>query len=172
MSSPEPDARTADSESIEVATTFHLALPYLERGQISEVRARGEIASVMAKNYASGGENLTHCHPDEEHCFVVLEGEVTFYVESDDLGSVLGPFEGIFLPKGTNYRFKNSSDRNLILVRFGAQQPGTKPSAEYPDGTTKTADTEPIARIDPVVSPGPGFADSARNRGQGVQPHD
>lgn len=154
MVTPPQDSEVTSS----AATGFDLGLPYLAQGQLSEFRATGEIASVMAKVYSAHGENLLHCHPDEEHCFVVLEGQATFHFDGDTPARTVGPFQGVFLPRGAFYRFESSSDDNLVLIRFGAQWPGTTPSACYPDGAEKTASTEPIARVEPVLRPGPGFA--------------
>ena len=86
---------------------------------------------------AQGGENAVHAHTSEDHSFIVLEGEVTFF-DKDGNGTVLKPFQGIMIPKGAYYRYLNTGSGNLIVLRIGAAV------GERSEGTT---------RIDPEGRP-------------------
>lgn len=71
------------------------------------------------KIYTVGGENDLHMHPTEEHSFIVLEGEATFY-DKDGTAKVVKQYEGVLLPRGTYYRFASSGPTNLVMLRSGA----------------------------------------------------
>ena len=71
------------------------------------------------KVYTVGGENDLHMHPTEEHSFIVLEGQATFF-DKDETPTVVNPFEGILLPRGTYYHFRSSGPVNLVMLRTGA----------------------------------------------------
>ena len=101
------------------AEIFSLNTPYLSAGRITSLVAKTENLWIHTKVNAAGGENALHAHTDEDHAFVVLEGEVTFF-DKDDNGTVLKPFEGIMIPKGAYYRYLNTGSGNLIVVRIGA----------------------------------------------------
>jgi mannose-6-phosphate isomerase-like protein (cupin superfamily) len=68
-----------------------------------------------------GGGPPLHIHTREEEFFMVLEGEITFFIG----GTVMkaGPGGTAFVPRGTPHCFKNCSDRVArVLVLF---TPGT-----------------------------------------------
>jgi mannose-6-phosphate isomerase-like protein (cupin superfamily) len=71
------------------------------------------------KTYAADGENGLHAHPNEDHTFVVLQGEATFYGPNDETRTI-GKNEGVLLPHGTFYWFKATSDEPLVMARIGA----------------------------------------------------
>jgi quercetin dioxygenase-like cupin family protein len=87
-----------------------------------------------------GGGPPLHIHTREEEFFLVLEGEVTFYID----GQVLrrGPGGSAFVPRGTPHCFKNTSDRAARLLvlftpggiegffEYGAAENGHPPSEE------------------------------------------
>ena len=73
----------------------------------------------VVKVYAEGGENELHSHRREEHCFVVLQGEATFYGPHGETRTI-GKNEGVLVPHGTFYRFKATSDEPLVMARIGA----------------------------------------------------
>jgi Cupin domain len=74
---------------------------------------------VVLKTYAADGENGLHAHPNEDHTFVVLQGEATFYGPNGE-SSTIGRNEGVLLPHGTFYWFKATSEEPLVMVRVGA----------------------------------------------------
>ena len=53
---------------------------------------------VVLKTYAADGENGLHAHPSEDHTFVVLQGEATFYGPNDKTRTI-GKNEGVPLPQ-------------------------------------------------------------------------
>jgi mannose-6-phosphate isomerase-like protein (cupin superfamily) len=96
----------------------------LKQGLTSDVRAKTDHLSITVKVYANGGENLFHAHNAEDHAFVVLSGQATFHIESEENIKVLGKYEGIMLPKDMNYKFQSTGSGNLVMLRMGAKIPG------------------------------------------------
>jgi mannose-6-phosphate isomerase-like protein (cupin superfamily) len=141
------------------AQVFNLTTPYLTQGITSDERARTDLLRVWMKVYADGGENLMHAHVHEDHTFIVLEGEATFHIDSEDNVRVLRPNEGVLLPKGTFYRFQSSGQGNLVMLRVGASLPGTGYEAVYPDGVEKAAKHEPWGKVDRTERPGRQFGE-------------
>jgi mannose-6-phosphate isomerase-like protein (cupin superfamily) len=133
---------------------FDLRTPYLEQGRTTDVRANTDLLTVTVKVYAEGGENAMHCHPYEDHAFIVVEGQATFHLDTDDNARVVNKYEGVMLPKGAFYWFESSGDQNLVMIRTGANYP--KPSRDACDGS------EPVGRMTPGGLPIPG--DSAENK--------
>ncbi len=101
------------------AEVFSLRTPYLSGGRTNTVVSRTDLMAVTVKVYSEGGENALHTHLNQDHTFVVLQGEATFYDETGE-ERVVKQWEGITLPRGAYYWFKATSDENLVLLRFGA----------------------------------------------------
>jgi mannose-6-phosphate isomerase-like protein (cupin superfamily) len=141
------------------AQIFNLTTPYLLQGITSEERARSELLTVLIKVYASGGENRMHAHVLEDHSFIVLEGEATFRLETEDNIHVLKPYQGVMLPKGTYYRFESTGQGNLVMLRVGAAPPGSPKQAVYPEGGDKSRDLEPYARMERIEAGGHQFGE-------------
>src|SRR5438552_318942 len=93
---------------------FTLRAPLLSSGNQDTLVYSTDLMWLHVKVYAEGGENDLHAHPAEEHSFVVLDGEATF-VDADGAETTVRAFEGILLPKGTLYRFRNTGDTNLVM---------------------------------------------------------
>lgn len=68
-----------------------------------------------------GGENGLHAHIEEDHVFVVLQGEAQFFGIDGPL-PVLKKNQALMLPKGCFYSFSNESTEPLVMIRFGATQ--------------------------------------------------
>jgi mannose-6-phosphate isomerase-like protein (cupin superfamily) len=85
--------------------------------------------------YAPGiGENRMHAHLEEDHIFVVMEGEAQFSTLDGPL-PVVGRHRAIVLPKGCFYRFSNPGSGPLVLLRFGAAKAISEARARIdPDG--------------------------------------
>ena len=79
-----------------------------------------QLSGVM-KRYAQGGENTMHCHPTEDHTFYVLQGAARFRIESDEKTFDVKKFDGVFLPRGTNYWFTSSGNEKLLMLRVGTE---------------------------------------------------
>jgi len=94
-----------------------------------------------------GGENGLHAHVDEDHLFVVLQGEAQFFGRNGPL-PVLKKNQALMLRKGAFYSFSNEGSEPLVMIRFGAMD--------------KNA---PGGRLDPQGKPIPG-----RSKQKGATP--
>ena len=139
-------------------STFAIKGPYLSAGRANIDLARTDLLWLSLKVNAEGGENAVHMHTREDHAFVVLEGEVTFFDEHGG-ESTLGQYEGIMIPKGAFYRYLNTGGRNLFLLRIGAKlEAGSEEESRLKsDGTPIAGDAEENFHIDPVPIPGKSF---------------
>lgn len=102
------------------AEVFSLRTPYLSEGRTNSMVSQTDLMTVTVKVYSEGGENALHTHLNQDHTFVVLQGEATFYDETGE-ARMVKQWEGITLPRGAYYWFKATSNENLVLLRFGAQ---------------------------------------------------
>ena len=141
------------------AQIYDMRTPYLDQGRTTDIRAMTDLTTVMVKVYAEGGENGMHHHPNEDHTFLVLEGEATFRLETDDNTVVLKKYEGVMLPKGANYWFQSSGDINLVMARFGANDSGQPIARLTPDGEEIPGDSEANKEVERIERAGPGFGE-------------
>jgi mannose-6-phosphate isomerase-like protein (cupin superfamily) len=111
------------TETLTADGVFNLRTELLKQGLTTDTRAKTDRLTVTIKAYANGGENLFHAHSAEDHAFVVLSGEATFHLETDENVKVLGQYEGIMLPKDKSYKFQSTGEGNLIMLRVGARYP-------------------------------------------------
>jgi len=143
-----------DSEDHPKAQIFSLKTPLLSAGQTNTPVAGTDLLKVRVKVYAEGGENELHAHFDEDHSFVVLQGQATFH---DDAGNTneVNKYEGILLPKGAYYYFQSTGNENLVLLRVGA---GRKSGDEFRLGNEgRPLTAEENKRIPGVPIPGEFF---------------
>src|SRR5258707_6324508 len=98
---------------------FSLRTPYMKQGRTTQLVAETENMWIHTKINAEGGENEIHTHLDEDHSFIVLEGEMSVFDEKGD-EMRLKPFQGVLLPKGAYYRYLNTGEGNLVVLRIGA----------------------------------------------------
>jgi len=101
---------------------FNLRTPLLKSGITTDTRSKTDVLSVVVKVYADGGENEMHAHAGEDHAFIVLSGQATFHVGSDENERVVSKYEGVMLPSGTEYWFQ-STGPNLVMLRVSARRP-------------------------------------------------
>ena len=101
------------------AEVFALKTPLLSKGRTNNVLAATDLLKLRIKVYAEGGENGLHTNVDEDHAFVVLEGQATFHDEQGNI-TVVNKYEGIMQPKGAYCYFQSTGDTNLVLLRAGA----------------------------------------------------
>jgi mannose-6-phosphate isomerase-like protein (cupin superfamily) len=140
------------------AEVFDLKAPYLSQGRYDRSIARSDHLWLRVKVYAEGGENALHTHTTQDHSFVVLEGQATFYDENDN-ARVVGKYEGIMLPAGAFYRFQSSGDINLVMLRcagFLAEQPGGNDRVKL-DGSPIPGGSADNKHIEGVPVPGEFF---------------
>ena len=137
------------------AQVFSLKAPLLSSGNQDTEVYTTDLMWAHVKVYAEGGENDLHAHPAEEHAFIVLDGKATF-VDGDGVKTEVGRNEGILLPKGAFYRFVNSGDSNLVMLRIGAgsnsRLPGKADERKGPDGKPLRNNPSQVAlgRIRPI----------------------
>jgi mannose-6-phosphate isomerase-like protein (cupin superfamily) len=138
------------------AQVFSLKTPLLSSGRSNLEVAATDLMKIRVKVYAEGGENGLHAHHDEDHAFVVLQGQATFRDENDT-PTVVGKYEGIMLPKGALYYFQSTGDENLVLIRVGA---GRVPGGDFrlgPNGRALT--TEENKHVEGTPIPGKFFGE-------------
>ena len=72
---------------------------------------------------------------------------------------MLGPYQGIMLPKGAYYRYLNTGGTNLFLLRVGAGARGGQDGGTRlgPDGHPLPGNAAENHHIDGVVIPGTSF---------------
>lgn len=121
--------------------TLETALP--TKGRIDLPLAATERLTLVLKAYASGGENALHSHDREDHAFLVLQGEAEFFGDGGLHLGVVGPFKGIFIPRGTRYRFEAVSSMPLVLFRVAAIDEGA-----FHDRSRSGADGRPLGGYD------------------------
>jgi mannose-6-phosphate isomerase-like protein (cupin superfamily) len=138
-------------------SVFNLKTPLLARGRSMDLLSRTDLMTAHIKVYAEGGENGLHTHPHEDHIFVVLAGEATFHLGKEERQQVVCKHEGIMLPGGAFYRFETSSDEPLVLLRVGAQVPGTARDRIKPDGNPIPGDSADNKHVEPAILPGKFF---------------
>jgi mannose-6-phosphate isomerase-like protein (cupin superfamily) len=129
------------------AHVFELSTPVLTGGRSHMPLSRTDLVSVGLNYYTPGRKNTLHTHPGEDHAFVVLEGEATFYDKSER-ATVLKKGQGIMLPEGWYYRFENSGEKALVLLRFSARK--AKPTVTRIDtaGRTRSEDSTEYVHVD------------------------
>ena len=146
------------TETAPRTSTFNIRGPYLSEGRLNIDLARTDLLWLSLQVNAEGGENAVHAHTDEDHAFIVLEGEVTFFDENGE-GTVIGQHEGIMIPKGAYYRYLNTGGRNLFLLRVGAQRDvsGGVQTRVKPDGGEIPGHSTENFHVDPVPIEGKFF---------------
>jgi len=138
-------------------------LPLLKRGATMDLLGNGHHMWAHAKVYSTGGENALHKHETEDHLFFVLSGKAVFSFGDESSFEAL-PFEGVFLPKGTQYKFRADGGENLVLIRVGAAV------LEHPEDLDDTFHV-PKELIKTRRAPDGKFADgSAKNNGAHSEP--
>jgi mannose-6-phosphate isomerase-like protein (cupin superfamily) len=100
-------------------TRFKMKAQLLDQGRTDTVLAATDSLTVRLKVYAEGGENELHAHPHEDHFFVVLQGAAEFHGPADEK-VVVGPNEGIMMPKGNFYWFVAVPGAPLVMLRVGS----------------------------------------------------
>ena len=94
------------------AQTFTVKTPRITDGRSHMPLVRTDVLMSGLNYYAPGRKNKLHTHPGEDHMFVVLDGQATFF-DKDEKATVLGKGEGILLPEGHFYQFESSGDTPL-----------------------------------------------------------
>ncbi|HEV8721457.1 MAG TPA: cupin domain-containing protein [Candidatus Binatia bacterium] len=142
---------------------FSLRTPYMKQGRITQLVAETENMWIHTKINYEGGENEIHCHLDEDHSFIVLEGQMSVFDENGNEIKV-EKHQGVMIPKGAYYRYLNTGSENLVVIRVGA---GIKGKAQggtdmrvRPDGKPLLANSSENKTVTPIEDTR-FFADSA-----------
>ena len=142
---------------------FSLKTPYMKQGRVTQLVAETTNLWIHTKINAEGGENEIHKHMDEDHAFIVLEGQMSVFDESGGETEVK-QCQGIMIPKGAYYRYLNTGEGNLVVIRVGAgikgQQQGGREMRLGTDGKPVVTGTVQNRNLPPIES-GEFFAESA-----------
>lgn len=146
------------TEAAPRTSAFSIRGPYLSAGRLNIDLAQTDLLWLSLKVNAEGGENAVHAHTDEDHAFIVLEGEVTFFDEKGE-ETVIGQHEGIMIPRGAYYRYLNTGGRNLFLLRVGAQRDasGGVQTRVKPDGSAIPGHSAENFHVNPAPIEGKFF---------------
>jgi mannose-6-phosphate isomerase-like protein (cupin superfamily) len=142
---------------------FSLKTPYMKQGRVTQLVAETSNMWIHTKINAEGGENAIHSHMDEDHAFIVLEGQMSVFDENG--GEIeVKQHQGVMIPKGAYYRYLNTGEGNLVVIRVGAgakgQQQGGEEMRIGTDGKPVVTGT-PQNRNLPPIEAGTFFAESA-----------
>ena len=157
-------AAKKESDERTRAYTFSLKTPYMKQGRITQLVAETANMWIHTKINAEGGENEIHAHLDEDHSFIVLEGEMSVFDEKGN-EMKLKQYQGVMIPKGAYYRYLNTGSGNLVVIRVGAGVKGQPQGGEEmrvrPDGRPLLAGSVENKTLPPIEMPGKFFAESA-----------
>jgi len=146
------------------AYTFSLKTPYMQQGRVTQLVAETANMWIHKKINAEGGENEIHAHRDEDHSFIVLEGEMSVFDETGREMKV-EKYQGVMIPRGAYYRYLNTGSGNLVVLRIGAgikgQAQGDEAMRVRPDGRPLLAGSVENKTLPPIEVPGKFFAESA-----------
>lgn len=129
------------------ASTFKLKTPLLTGGRSHMPLAKTDQVSVGLNYYVPGRKNTLHTHPGEDHTFVVMDGEATFYDKAEK-ATILKKGEGIMLPEGWYYWFQSTGQKPLALLRFSARKGNPKVVRVDVKGRTREEDEEGYRNVD------------------------
>jgi mannose-6-phosphate isomerase-like protein (cupin superfamily) len=157
-------AAKAKTSEAPKAQLFSLKTPYMKQGRVTQTVAKTENMWIAVKINAEGGENEIHTHLNQDHAFIVLEGEMSVFDENG-VEMKVKPYQGVMLPKGAYYRYLNTGAGNLVVVRLGAYTADRPTKGEalriMPDGTPILGGSEENKSLPPIEMPGRFFAESA-----------
>ncbi len=129
---------------------FHLRAQLPLQGRTDTPMAATDRMWVVLKTYAHDGENELHAHPNEDHVFLVLQGEADFYGPKEETRRVK-KFDGILLPRGTFYWFRAVGTEPLVMARVGAVVDAAQDAlaridskGEPMDGNSAANKTQPV----------------------------
>ncbi len=109
---------TVDFDKAPSPSRFRLRAQLLDAGSESRILAETDSLQMKIRVYAPHeGENAMHAHHNQDHSFVVLQGQARFYGPRGEAWE-LGRNEGIMLPEGAYYCFENSGDDPLVVMRI------------------------------------------------------
>ena len=135
------------------ASTFKLKTNLLTGGRSHTPLAKSGALTMGLNFYTPGRKNKLHTHPGEDHAFVVIDGQATFY-NKENQPKVLNKGEAIMLPVGTLYSFENSGDKPLALLRVSALKGKPEFTRVDAEGNKRTAVEDKYITVDGEPIPG------------------
>lgn len=118
MADPAAGGELVDFSKTPSAETFKLRIQLLDEGSRSIMLTDTGNMKIKIRCYAAGGgENAMHAHHNQDHSFIVLEGQARFYGPQGEVRD-LGRNDGIMLRSGCYYCFENSGSEPLIVLRI------------------------------------------------------
>ena len=114
----------------------------MKQGRITQLVAETENMWIHTKINSEGGENEIHTHLDEDHSFIVLEGQMSVF---DEKGNELkvGKYQGVMIPKGAYYRYLNTGPGEFGRDPRGRRHQGQRPRRR---GYARASRRQAIAR--------------------------
>src|SRR5262249_13882387 len=105
-----------------------------------------------------------HTHLNEDHSFIVLEGQMSVFDETGREMKV-EKYQGVMIPKGAYYRYLNTGSGNLVVLRIGVgikgQAQGGVEMPVSPHGRPLLAGSVENKTFPPNEDPGKFFAEAA-----------
>jgi mannose-6-phosphate isomerase-like protein (cupin superfamily) len=129
------------------ASTFKLKTPLITGGRSHTPLAKTEHMNIGLNYYAPGRKNKLHTHPGEDHVFLVVDGQATFY-DKEHQATVLNKGEGILLPENHYYYFASTGDRPLALFRVSAKKGNPKVVRVDAEGNKRTEEESEYFVVD------------------------
>lgn len=83
---------------------------------LSEHSPRLNVGLITMAPNADGPES--HVHADEDDCFYILDGELTFLLEDGDVAAPAGTF--VLVPPGVEHGFRNDGDVPVRMLNIHA----------------------------------------------------
>ena len=103
---------------------FRYRKPELQRKRAIIPFCKSDIITAGVQVIREGGETNMHSHAAMDGFWFVLKGKARFYGEGDRLEAELGPMEGVFVPRNTQYWFESSGSEELELLQVEAMVKG------------------------------------------------
>jgi mannose-6-phosphate isomerase-like protein (cupin superfamily) len=101
-----------------VAVGFNLgAIQPKNSGFSRWILAKGQRLITHAMVIPQGGELDFHAHLNEEHIFIVINGEAQFEFANAQVSMRLGQLQSVLIPPGCYYRFCSVGKEKLVLTR-------------------------------------------------------
>ena len=108
----------ANADSRPIPNFFSLRTLLPTTGKLDVPLAATDRLWMTLKTYAAGGENEIHAHPNEDHVFIVLQGQAEFRGPKSEQ-KIIKRHECVLLPRGTYYSFTATGDEPLVMMRIG-----------------------------------------------------
>jgi mannose-6-phosphate isomerase-like protein (cupin superfamily) len=135
------------------ASTFKLKTAEITGGRSHTPLAKTDHMTIGLNYYAPGRKNKLHTHPGEDHTFIVMDGQATFY-NKEHQPTVLNKGDGILLPEHHYYYFQSTGDRPLALFRVSAKKSQPKVLRVDAEGNKRTEEEIDFVVVDGQVVEG------------------